>query len=108
MIMPTLMNLEQQTQMTQMLKAVNVLLLLDMVALSTLVIYSLMLSDVNEQTYQFAMMRALGFKKDHVLVFVIMQAFTFAIPGVILGLTIAFVINEAFEEMMFIVLNNAD
>ena len=47
--------------MTQMLKAVNVLLLLDMVALSTLVIYSLMLSDVNEQTYQFAMMRALGF-----------------------------------------------
>ena len=37
-----------------------------------------------------------------------MQAFTFAIPGVILGLTIAFVINEAFEEMMFIVLNNAD
>lgn len=40
--------------------------------LSALVIYSLMLSDVNEQTYQFAMMRALGFKKDHVLVFVVL------------------------------------
>jgi len=37
--------------MTQMLRAVNALLLIDMVMLSTLVIYSLMLSDVNEQTY---------------------------------------------------------
>lgn len=47
--------------MSQMMQAVNALLLIDMVMLSTLVIYSLMLSDVNEQTYQFAMMRALGF-----------------------------------------------
>ena len=90
-----------------MLRAVNALLLIDMCMLSALVIYSLMLSDVNEQTYQFAMMRALGFQKNHVLVFVVLQAFSFAIPGVLLGLTIAIVLNEGFEEFMFIALNNA-
>jgi len=72
MIMPTLKNLEGQSSTTEMLKAVNALLLIDMGMLSALVIYSLMLSDVNEQTYQFAMMRALGFKKHHVLVFVVL------------------------------------
>lgn len=60
-MMPTLENMKKNEYMSQMMQAVNALLLIDMVMLSTLVIYSLMLSDVNEQTYQFAMMRALGF-----------------------------------------------
>jgi len=60
-MMPTLENMQKNEYMSQMMQAVNALLLIDMVMLSTLVIYSLMLSDVNEQTYQFAMMRALGF-----------------------------------------------
>lgn len=53
------------------------------------------------------MMRALGFQKGHVLKFVVVQAFSFAIPGMILGLIIAFVINEGFREVMFIALKNA-
>mmetsp|Transcript_6434 Transcript_6434/g.8612 ORF Transcript_6434/g.8612 Transcript_6434/m.8612 type:complete len:229 (+) Transcript_6434:1687-2373(+) len=53
------------------------------------------------------MMRALGFQKNHVLVFVILQAFSFAIPGVLFGLMIALVLNEGFEEFMFIALDNA-
>ena len=93
--------------MTSMMRAVNALLLIDMCMLAALVIYSLMLSDVNEQTYQFAMMRALGFKSDHVIVFVILQAFSFAVPGVLLGLMIGTVMNEGFEEFMFIALKNA-
>lgn len=102
MIMPTLEYLESQQNTAAMLRAVNALLVIDMVFLSTLVIYSLMISDVNELTYQFAMMRALGFQKGHVLTFVVFQAFSFAIPGVILGLIIAFILNGGLQEAMFI------
>lgn len=100
--MPTLEYLKSQQNTAAMLRAVNALLVIDMVFLSTLVIYSLMISDVNELTYQFAMMRALGFKKGHVLTFVVFQAFSFAIPGVILGLIIAFILNGGLQEAMFI------
>lgn len=51
MMMPTLKNLQGQTAMTQMMRAVNALLLIQMLLLSGTVLYSIMLSDVNEQTY---------------------------------------------------------
>lgn len=72
MMMPTLGQMNRNDYMAQMMGAVNILLLIDMVMISVLVIYSLMLSDVQEQTYQFAMMRALGFQKNHVIVFVVL------------------------------------
>ena len=53
------------------------------------------------------MMRALGFKKDHVLAFVVLQAFSFAVPGMLFGLVISLVLNEGFREAMFITLRNA-
>lgn len=89
------------------MRSVNANLVINMVMLATIVIYSLMLSDVNEQTYQFAMMRALGFRKNHVFIFVIFQAFSFSIPGCILGLIISLVVNEAFREVMYLILQNA-
>ena len=39
--------------------------------------------------------------------FVILQAFSFAIPGVLLGFVISFVLNEGFTEAMYLTLNNA-
>ena len=53
------------------------------------------------------MMRALGFRRDHVLVFVILQAFTFSIPGVLSGLLISLVLNEGFQEVFFIFVKNS-
>ena len=105
--LPTLVYVEQNDYFKQMMRAVNANLIINIVLLSIIVVYSLMLSDVNEQTYQFAMMRALGFKKDHVLVFVVLQAFSFAIPGMLLGLLISLVLNEGFREVMFITMKNA-
>lgn len=54
------------------------------------------------------MMRALGFKQDHVHVFVILQAFSFSVPGCLLGLLVSVVLNEGFREFMYILLQNAD
>ena len=45
------------------------------------------------------MMRALGFSKSHLMVYIVLQALSFSIPGLLLGLTIALVLNEAFLEM---------
>ena len=85
----------------QMMAGMNVIVILFLFLLASIVIYSLMISDVNEQTYQFAMMRALGFSKDHLLVFITLQAFSFALPGLMLGLIIAMLLNDGFREAFY-------
>ena len=52
------------------------------------------------------MMRALGFGKDHVIVFVVLQAVTFAIPGVILGLIFSVILTHGLQEALFIIVQN--
>ena len=62
--------------------------------LSVLLIYSLMLGNVDERTFEFGMLRALGFKKNNLVLMIIIQGFIFAIPGVFLGLVSAYVCNH--------------
>ena len=101
MLMPTAAYMETNSMFKAMISSVNVVQILVMFLLSIIVVYSLMISDVNEQTYQFAMMRALGFSKDHVLVFIILQAFSFAVPGLLIGLLLALLLNDAFREVVY-------
>ena len=54
----------------QMFASLNTSVLIGLSILATIVIYSLMMADVDDQTYQFAMMRAVGFKQAQVLLFV--------------------------------------
>ena len=61
--------------------------------LSSQLIYSLMLSDVEERTYEFGMLRALGFNTKNVMMTIFIQAMIFAIPGVVFGLGMASVLN---------------
>ena len=49
------------------------------------------------------MMRALGFRKEHLVVFIVLQAFSFAIPGLILGLILALLLNDGFRESYYYV-----
>ena len=58
--------------MAKMMNGLTSFMILFAIILSAVVIYTLMLTDVDEQTYQFAMMRALGFKQGHVIVFVVL------------------------------------
>lgn len=50
-------------------------------------------------------MRALGFGKDHVIIFIVLQAFSFAIPGLCIGLVIALLLNDAFREASYYSMN---
>lgn len=69
--------------------------------LSAQLIYSLMLSDVEERTFEMGMLRALGFNTNNVLVTVLLQSMVFAIPGVVLGMCVAAIMNASIRAAMF-------
>lgn len=69
--------------------------------LAVLLIYSLMISDVEEKTYEFGMLRALGFKKTSLIYLLIAEGIIFAIPGLALGLLMAYLINSVIAYFIF-------
>lgn len=70
------------------------------VFLGSLLIYSLMLNDVSEKTYEYGMLRALGMKNRTLVQILLTKAMMFAIPGIAVGLLIAFLINIPVESFM--------
>ena len=62
--------------------------------LCVLLVYSLMSGNVDERTYEFGMMRSLGFKKNNLILLILLQGLFFAIPGTILGLTTSYIANN--------------
>ena len=62
--------------------------------LSIILVYSLMLGNVDERTYEFGMMRSLGFKKNNLIYLIILKGISFAIPGTIFGLTTSYIVNN--------------
>ncbi|EGR28776.1 permease family protein, putative [Ichthyophthirius multifiliis] len=69
--------------------------------LAVLLIYSLMISDVEEKTYEFGMLRALGFQKNSLVYLLIIQGLIFAIPGLCLGLLMAYLLNSIIAFIIF-------
>ena len=74
--------------------------------LSTKLIYSLMLSDVEEKTYEFGMLRALGFNTNDVKVTITAQSFFFSVPGLLSGLALASFLNVAVRWVLYSLTNN--
>ena len=69
--------------------------------LSTQLIYSLMISDVDEKTYDYGMLRALGFQSKSLMTLISLQAFSFSIPGLALGLIVACILNYLARFIIF-------
>ena len=61
--------------------------------LSAMLLYSLMLSDVDSKTYDYAMLRALGFRKRMLVGMIIEQSLGFSLPGLFLGIIAAWILN---------------
>lgn len=72
-----------------------------LVILSITLIYSLMLGNVEERTYEFGMIRALGYKKNNLILLIIIQAFLFSIPGISIGLVVAGILNTITSYFLF-------
>lgn len=66
-----------------------------------MLLYSLMLSDVDEKTYEYGMLRALGFKKEHLVRVISLKSFGFSIPGLIFGVMVAFVLNIGLRMVIY-------
>ncbi len=66
-----------------------------------MLIYSLMMANVDQKTYEFGMLRALGLKKTSLVAVLLLQATLFIIPGVSLGLLAAYVINVIIRFYIF-------
>ena len=65
-----------------------------------------MLSDVEEKTYEFVMLRALGFNTKNLVLTVLIQAISFAIPGVVSGMILSAIINAIFRYVLFTLTKN--
>ena len=64
-----------------------------MVFLGVLLIFSLLLHDVDSKTYEYGMLRALGMRHRTLVQVLVTKALLFAVPGIMLGLMIAFLVN---------------
>ena len=62
--------------------------------LSVILVNSLMSGNVDERTYEFGMMRTLGFQKDNLILLITFKGIIFAIPGVFLGLSTSYITNN--------------
>lgn len=74
--------------------------------LSVVLIYSLMLSDVDEKTYSYGMLRALGFRNKNLIGLISLQSFSFSIPGLAGGLLVAYFLNLIVRYMIFVYAQN--
>jgi ABC-type antimicrobial peptide transport system permease subunit len=75
--------------------------------LSAQLLYSLMLSDVDVKTYEYGMLRALGFQKGHLITLITIQSFCFSIPGIFCGLIVALILNMGLRCVVYSFADNA-
>ena len=66
-----------------------------------------MISDVEEKTYTYGMLRAMGLKNNSLKGLLTLQAFSFSIPGLIFGLAVAALLNVVFRVFLFKYAENA-
>ena len=69
--------------------------------LDFIVIYTIMLSDVDERTYDFAMLRTLGFKNSSLVVLLLMQALLYSIPATMIGFLLLEIFTSAAQIWLF-------
>jgi len=69
--------------------------------LSLMLIYSLMITDVDERTFEFGMLRALGLKQTLIIGLVLIQAAIFSIPAVLIALCISYIFNIVVYMVIF-------
>lgn len=72
-----------------------------LILLSMLLIYSLMISNIDEKTYEFGMLRALGFKSSSLIILLLVQGLIYAIPAMAFGFLFSFVANGMVGFMLF-------
>lgn len=60
-----------------------------------------MLSDVDERTYDFAMLRCLGFKNSSLVILLLMQALFYSIPATLIGFMLLEIFTSASQIWLY-------
>eukprot|EP01006_Ploeotia_vitrea_P006656 TRINITY_DN14289_c0_g1_i1.p1 TRINITY_DN14289_c0_g1~~TRINITY_DN14289_c0_g1_i1.p1 ORF type:complete len:1295 (-),score=88.49 TRINITY_DN14289_c0_g1_i1:31-3585(-) len=71
-----------------------------MVILTSILMYSLLLTNADEKTYEYGMLRALGLRNTNLMNLITYQALWFSIPGVAIALFLSFLFNILLEEIL--------
>ena len=74
--------------------------------IASMLVFSLMLSDVEGKTYEYGMLRALGFKKFYLVSMISISSFTFSVPGMVAGIFVAFILNIFLREGIYMEAEN--
>ena len=74
--------------------------------LSSMLVLSLVISDVDGKTYEYGMLRALGFKMKYLMSMITINSSVFSFIGLSLGVVIAFLLNILLREIIFIEAEN--
>ena len=69
--------------------------------LCTQLIYSLMLTDVEERTYEYAILRVLGFNNENLVAAIFIQTFPFAMSGILNKEVPAAILNAFLRYFVF-------
>ena len=72
-----------------------------MILLSVMLIYSLMIADVDEKTYEMGMLRALGLRRVSLMQLIILQAIMFSVIGLIIGISLSATLNVGLRYYIF-------
>jgi len=71
-----------------------------MLGLSIMLIYSLLLSDVEEKTYEYGMLRALGLPHSSLFLVLIPLSFVYSIPGILIGLLLGWLLSIPIQDAL--------
>lgn len=99
---PVRKTISQITVIDLFLRSIFVTVVFFMILLSVMLIYSLMISDVDERTYEMGMLRALGLRTVSIVQLLIIQSLLFSLPGVFIGVAIAAVLNVILRLFVFL------
>jgi len=69
--------------------------------LDFIVIYTIMLSDVEERTYDFAMLRCLGFKNSSLVILLLMQSLLYSVPATVIGFILLEIFTSAAQIWLY-------
>lgn len=82
--------MQRFSQAILMLGLIFDIIILLFIILSVLLIYSLLMISVEAKTFEFGVMRMTGLSKSGIVTMIVIQAFMFVLPSVIMGFGLSF------------------
>ena len=73
--------------------------------LGVVLIFALLLANVEEKTYEYGMLRALGLRKYSLIQVIMAQSMYFAVPAIVIAMTLAFLMNILVEYVLQVIIH---